>query len=176
MEDYLNFLVPENLSLILKEAGFDEKCLVKTVCVNQDTIDTITIHYTNDYYDVTTNKIYVEDLKLISNSELLKNELGLYEDYKTFVARPTWEQVFKWFRDKLGLNIVIYTKNKIVCNIFNPHDKMTRTFYYFKIYDISTGKCLGKSDYSETYEESRYTAVEYITNEHIETNKQIKTQ
>lgn len=84
--DYPSWLVPLDIALQLKAIGFDEPCVFKF-----------------ERCEYTTFKMNIDSV-FEDTSEYYFDDLETYkEGYNTRgydILRPTWEQVFAWFRDK----------------------------------------------------------------------------
>lgn len=87
-------------------------------------------------------------MKLIKNSELPKDNISLYKDYKSFVTIPTYEQAFKWFREKgyeVNISFDFYPNLKcFVGYCFEIiHNYSWKTFKsYYNSYEIAREECL----------------------------------
>lgn len=78
-----NNFVPYESALKLKELGFDEEC--------------IAFSYVESGHGFKENEIYLID----DWEDLIWN----HTDTDYFYARPTYEQVFNWFREKHNLHV-----------------------------------------------------------------------
>lgn len=84
--DYPSWLVPLDIAFQLKAIGFDEPCVFKF-----------------ERCEYTTFKMNIDSV-FEDTSEYYFDDLETYkEGYNTRgydILRPTWEQVFQWFRSK----------------------------------------------------------------------------
>lgn len=135
--------IPYELAVALKELGFDERCLID--------------------YNIEQGKMYVEYHEDgITNTELDKTTNELNEEqrengeflFEYSYAAPTWNQAFKWFREKYNL----------VCIVFNDdgdieHDNLRYNWeirvvtHSFKNMKNQKNACVGEYNY-KTYEEA----------------------
>lgn len=173
MAEYLSFLVPENLSLKLKEVGFDEPCLITNYNCDDD-IETNFISF--NYESCSDVNVDILECKFGKNSDFK----DVHKEYPiNITAIPTWEQVFQWFREKFKLNVIISPINKYIDNpqLFGRPIRILHTFYYFEIFDanvgeyLKIGKYLSKSAGFYTYEGARYIAVKTVIDEYIKENR-----
>ena len=139
--DLKNIFVPEHIAYLLRSIGFNFKCLLRQSVLNNDKFTYVTFKEEQEIgYDI-ENNVLIEDLKLIRNSELPKDNISLDKTHKTFVTIPTYEQVLKWFRNK---NIIGWVE----CQCNPEMEYFTRTIingvnYYIK----------GKRKSYKTYED-----------------------
>lgn len=143
-----SIFVSESIAKKLKSIGFDSKCLLRQNTYHQDTFTCITFKEDQEIsYDI-ENEVLIEDLKLIKNSELPKDNISLYKDYKSFVTIPTYEQAFKWFREKgYEANISFDFQPNLKCPVgycFEIiHNCSWETFKsYYNSYEIAREECL----------------------------------
>lgn len=131
----LDCFIPAKLAFELKKIGFDKECILQYTDVYQEE------HYFINfaYGENTDISIDLEDCTLKKNSDLKNDCLSLYKEFRMAVMIPTWEQVFKWFREK-GFRI----------SLENHEDSTKFIFYNMK---INKGKHF-KGEYSN-YEEAR---------------------
>lgn len=117
-EELKTIFVSESIANKLKSIGFDSKCLLRQDTYHHDKFTCITFKEDQEIsYDI-ENEVLIEDLKLVKNSKLPKDNISLYKDYKSFVTIPTYEQAFKWFR------------NKGFCITLENHKENTRFMFY----------------------------------------------
>ena len=165
---YPDWLVSIEIAKKLKEIGFDDPCLITNHdYAHDDDTETNLISFNMD--SCSNVNVDILECKFERNSDFK----DVHKEYPVNITTiPTWEQVFKWFRDKFKLNIIIYSKNERVRNphSFDPCNEITCKLYYYEILNSNTEKCLAKSVWFDTYEEARYTAVKTISNKHIEEN------
>lgn len=93
METLKDIFVPYKIAQKLKEIGFDEPCIA---------------YYDDRYclymwHSIMTKKVSVEEELSICNF----NESNPYDN---IISAPTYEQVFKWFREK-GIDSSLFTEN-----------------------------------------------------------------
>lgn len=118
---YPDWLVPTKIAIKLKKMGFDEPC----IC----------------YQNLTYKKAdSTKDLSKIYNSNInfkcVKNSEHINDDITFGVSIPTWEQVFKWFRDKGFMITLINHKNKSKFDFYNEKiNNGTHCTRVFKTYE-----------------------------------------
>lgn len=114
-----DIFAPKELSQKLREIGFDEPCIA--------------------YYDPTNS---LPEFPILYVSDSKKNS----QEYKCITA-PTWEQVFKWFRER-----------DIEGSIFNCYESCDNYSHYVATVDYYYDRVLYKRDLDD-YEEAREMVV-----------------
>lgn len=141
--DYPNWLVPLDIALQLKAIGFDEPCVFKF-----------------ERCEYTTFKMNIDSV-FEDTSEYYFDDLETYkEGYNTRgydILRPTWEQVFQWFRSK-GYHGVIAVGD----------ESGELNEYSYCINYLNELRCDFEQDSHLTYEDAR----EYLVKALIRTYKQ----
>lgn len=146
--DLETIFVPEYIAYLLKSIGFDFKCLLTQSVYDEDKFTYATFKGNQEIsYDI-DNEILIEDLKLIRNSELPKDNISLDKTHKAFVTIPTYEQVFLWFRNKgydININYVFHPELK--CCIGYEYEiihnyEWLKSFCYFNSYEGARKECL----------------------------------
>ena len=141
--DYHNWLVPLDIALQLKAIGFDEPCVFKF-----------------ERCEYTTFKMNIDSV-FEDTSEYYFDDLETYkEGYNTRgydILRPTWEQVFQWFRSK-GYHGVIAVGD----------ESGELNEYSYCINYLNELRCDFEQDSHFTYEDAR----EYLVKALIQTYKQ----
>lgn len=96
----------------------------------------------------------------VSNG-LFRNKPSNNSDIENKIACPTYEEVFKWFREICNIHV------SIMPFINYSDDKL---YWYFSIYDIDTDSidCIYDSNDNEykTYEEAAENAIVYCLTEY----------
>lgn len=149
-KEFKTIFVSESIANKLKSIGFDSKCLLRQDTYHHDKFTYIALKENQEiYYDYDIeNKVLIEDLKLVKNSKLPKDNISLYKDYKSFVTIPTYEQAFKWFREKgYEINISFDFQPNLKCPVgycFEIiHNCSWETFKsYYNSYEIAREECL----------------------------------
>ncbi len=143
-----SIFVSESIANKLKSIGFDSKCLLRQDTYHHNTFTYLSLKEDEEtYYDI-ENKVLKEDLRLIKNSELPNDKISLYKDYKSFVTIPTYEQAFKWFKEKgYEANISCDFQPNLKCFVgycFEIiHNYSWDTFKsYYNSYEIAREECL----------------------------------
>ncbi|GIZ15524.1 hypothetical protein [Capnocytophaga catalasegens] len=116
----------------LKEIGFDQECLFY-------------YSYPEKIHCLTHNK--TEQTSVLDIEEIWAHNTN--ESEEPFCSAPTYEQVFKWFREKRLFSIVYMTENKngyeieieyenkhICINLFNETYKQAREQLILKLIEI----------------------------------------
>lgn len=141
--DYPSWLVPLDIALQLKAIGFDEPCVFKF-----------------ERCEYTTFKMNIDSV-FEDTSEYYFDDLETYkEGYNTRgydILRPTWEQVFQWFRSK-GYHGVIAVGD----------ESGELNEYSYCINYLNELRCDFEQDSHLTYEDAR----EYLVKALIRTYKQ----
>ena len=116
------WLVPLEIAQELKAIGFDEPCVFKF-----------------ERCEYTTFKMNIDSV-FEDTSEYYFDDLETYkEGYNTRgydILRPTWEQVFEWFRDKGFMITLIHYEDESKFSFYNM--KIRGGVYYaeaFKTYE-----------------------------------------
>lgn len=147
--DLGTIFVPEHIAYLLKSIDFDFKCLLTQSVYNEDKFTCINIEKDNNI-NTESNEILIEieDLKLIRNSELPKDNISLDKTHKTFVAIPTYEQVFLWFRNKgYDINIIYVFDKRLECGVGYEYEiiynyEWLKSSRYFNSYEGARKECL----------------------------------
>lgn len=112
-------------SLELKNLGFDEMCLS-----------------------------YYKDDEFSGGLEEVRNST-MSDDYKvTYIAAPLKQQVFRWFREKYDLHVML-----------GLHDLCNNDTYRFSIWerdDLVYNQDVGKKPYYKTYEEAENACIDKL--------------
>ena len=141
--NYPNWLVPLDIAQELKAIGFDEPCVFKF-----------------ERCEYTTFKMNIDSV-FEDTSEYYFDDLETYkEGYNTRgydILRPTWEQVFEWFRNK-GYHGVIAVGD----------ESGELNEYSYCINYLNELRCDFEQDSHLTYEDAR----EYLVKALIRTYKQ----
>ena len=89
--------IPYELAVALKELGFDEPCLIEYEIQNNELF--------REFYEdgITNSKLHKITDEL--NEDQIRFEEKLF-DYS--YAAPTWNQAFKWFREKYNLVCIVF--------------------------------------------------------------------
>lgn len=106
-----NIFAPKELSKKLREIGFDEPCIA---------------YYNDDksYCISTRNGTLFEKIVLSNEIDILN-----FNSHKNIVSAPTWEQVFKWFRDRGYLFVIGYDFSDKKYNykiVIKKHNEISR--------------------------------------------------
>lgn len=127
--------VPYEIATQLKEIGFDEPCMCY---YNIDELLILEIPQPSDLHLNLNTDIVLFDYNSVFN-ELEDHQ----EEIETYHSAPTWEQVFKWFREK-----------GIICSI-NPRLYADLFFYeiFLKTDEENKRSYIGNENMS--YEECR---------------------
>lgn len=147
--DLETIFVPEHIAHQLKSIGFDYKCLLMQNVVNNDKFTYISVNKDNSInFESDEILIEEEDLKLIRNSELPKDNISLDKTHKTFVAIPTYEQAFLCFRNKgYDVNIEYVFHQDLKCGIGYTYEIIYNCEWekhecYFNSYEGARKICL----------------------------------
>lgn len=150
--NYPNWLVPVELAERLKNAGFDEPCLVysaKHIQISKNLFIAF-----KDEIEASTTSVYLKNCEQYKNS-YFKKELKNVNIFSI----PTYTQVFEWFINK-GLVGIISTNE-----ILNEGDPL----YYVQIDDTNKNGNYYDIGYAKTYKEAR----EILVNNLIEIYKNV---
>lgn len=147
-KEFKTIFVSESIANKLKSIGFDSKCLLRQDTYNHDKFTCITFKEEQEiFYDI-ENKVLIEDLKLIKNSELPCDNITLYKNYKSFMTIPTYEQVFSWFRERgYEISINYFFSSDLKCKVGYGYEiihnfQLLIESSYYEIYEIAREKCL----------------------------------
>ena len=125
--------IPYEQALALKELGFDEECIS---FYNQDDENKLGIHAQFDTYNISASK----------NSTKIKSSRG--NNILNLVSAPLYQQAFRWFREKYGLD-----SNTINTNMWNtfsfvindiPNKNPITTYLDFNTHEEAELECLKK--------------------------------
>ena len=120
--------IPFDLSLRLKELGFDEPCF--------------------GFYKLGNINIYYGTILQGQNHKFRNNtQLNFYGDLKEKISAPTYSQAFRWFREKYSYQSFISPSNELT---YLAYDFTLKGFdgYFkskqFKTYEEAELACLEK--------------------------------
>ncbi len=126
--------VPYELALELKQLGFDELCIAYYTVVPEDNINWFTISE-----QAVTGSSNIFGSSKNYNTEWFKTE--------GTISAPTYAQVFRWFREKHGLNSFVYHYGEdgildIIYFAYNINDNLYASD--FRTYEEAELACLRK--------------------------------
>ena len=133
-EDYVSF----ELAKLLKEKGFNEKCLMW--------------YYGKNIINSDGNPLKADTLlKAQTNSGTIKNEHTIHA-----CTAPTLQMAMKWLREKHNRNITVKAHNNVA---------RLKTIYYIEVQNLlepaGMGFCVNGCTFRDTYEEACEAAIKY---------------
>lgn len=126
--------LPYELSLKLKELGFNERCIAS---------------YLNKSYSLD----YIKNEVLYIDERFANSQDQIYNGEKIICLAPLWQQAFDWLRDKHNIHIVLYPKQMYP-------DNMVGVEYHSEIY--YNDKVIEDDGVRSYYDSKKYTLIKAL--------------